>query len=1185
MEITTELSQWLSDNNINYQELGFGMIKIQGFGTMIEAVQRSQEYATTLNTEQKVMCLSLQPKHLHRICNDEVDYVIYSFGGKYYYTPSTHIMDAELNPLKYVGEYNDEQIPDFGRGFLGVHGRYEMMNGTRDYKDWCKKAKFLKYSALGICEHHTLAGTLSFQSACKKAGLQSILGYSATIQDDNQHLFQVKLYAINDKGWRNLLQLNAIINVQEQEFILLDQLLKHNEGLVCVLTPNNHTDKQLVNLLVNSFEKAFYQFTTNEFLSPTTDKELLNNIKRYLDNFMSDIQPILISDAYCLDKNDTHIKKVLNKQGNVQFSNTTVNHYFRSIDEMFEEIAPLFNEDDYRLEDVFIAGLESIDWMLDNCKFNIDTKSLFLPKYEMTPQEIEKYGDTQTMFDDLIWEGLNDKFSEDLFSHFGDQFKDELVERIDKEKDVITRGGFIDYFLILWDIINWCKENNIQTGPGRGSAAGCLISYALGIVKIDPLRFDLIFERFLNESRIQSELPDIDIDFASDRRDDVIEYMKQRYGHDFVCRVGTYGTLQMRGVIKELSRAYGFEGEKFNMNFVTRLISEDNESWTPLFRDAVNEPLLKKFIIQNPKIVNDAQIALNSIKSSSMHACATIIVPKIKDENGEILNIYNQIPVRKDETGMLVSEWEGDIMADAGFLKEDILSTKQMAKIGKIFDLVKQRTGKQLDMEEIPLDDENVYNLFKQGLNQDVFHFGSTGLTTYLKQVKPENINELIASIALYRPGAMASNAHMDYVKLKKGELEPTYDFQLKGVTEDTYGLYIYQEQIMQAAQVLGDFTLAEADGVRKAMGKKIQEKMDGYKVQFVDKAVEKGCDRQEAERIWTKMEVFAGYGFNKSHAAAYSVIGYYCNWLKYYYPLEFWTVAFQFAKEEKIQDFVAEIKRLDQIEIVSPDINKSKLEFYSDQNTYKIYWNLSQIKYVGDAAADAIITERTNNGAFFSMEEFIDRIPSQAVNIRTIKYLVLAGCFDEMYNIKNPSSRLKIMKELYELKKTDLPQEYSDNVGIEHYWSIQQVEASKLSALDYHKLFQQTQFYPYISEYHTSEDCIENMLEGESKVVMVAGTLIDAQIRKTKKERREYAVIKIMQDQYPISIRVWPDQLNENIDGYLSERFKEIKPFVEENKKRLCIFRGIMKYNNFINGNEITLNDRVKGPIFEYFK
>lgn len=1174
--ISESLKWWLEDNLIQYKNLDNRRILIDG-KKMIEFIPDNN----VISTVDKGLCLTLSVNETNQILDGKVDYVIYEFGDDYFYTPASHIIDVQLEPLKYLGKADQSFIPknETNRAFLGVHGRYEAMSGTRDYSDWCEKAKFLGIQSLGICESQTLGGTLPFQLACKKKGIKPIIGYTCLYEyDGNRH--EIKLFAINDIGWQSLLRLNNKVNVDIEGFIQYKDLLKvlgKDNGLCAVICPGKHVTEKTINDIVSRCDKVFYQITSNEYMSGAKDLEILNSMKKYFDEYYSLIDPILISDAYCLDVRDVHIKTALSKTSKFNFSNATANHYFRSFDEVFVELEDLFNQDDDRLEKFFLAGVKNIGWIVENCKFEIETNKLFLPEYEMTEDQKQKFISNEDLFDHLIRKGIGVRYAPQMSR--STEFVKQVESRIKEEIRVIKKGGFVDYFLILWDIVNWCKTQNIQIGPGRGSAAGCVVSYALGIVKIDPFQFNLIFERFLNEARIESELPDIDLDFASDRRDNVIQYMRDRYGENYVCRVGTYGTLQMRGVIQELSRIHGVKGD-YNLNFITRLIEGDNEKWEPLFSDAAESTLLKQFIRDNPQLIHDAKLALNSVKSHAMHACATIIVPKLRKNDSE-LNLYNQIPIRKDDkAGVIVSEWEGDIMAEAGYLKEDILSTRQMAKIGHMIDSIQERTGERIDTETIKLDDPNVFHLFQQGRNQDVFHFGSKGLTAYLKEVQPEHIEELIASIALYRPGAMASNAHIDYIRLKSGKIEPKYDYMLESVTKDTYSLYAYQEQIMQAVQVLGGFTLSEADGVRKAMGKKIQSKMDGYKVQFIESAVSKGCDENEAAAIWNKMEVFAGYGFNKSHAAAYSVIGYYCNWFKYYYPIDFWTVALQFAKDDKIQDFVSEIKRSGMIEIVAPDINESDFEFRADFDLNKIYWNLGQISQVANVSSTAIIEERSANGKFFSIEEFTERVPSRSVNKRVIEHLILSGCFDSMYDVRKASDRFKIMKKYYDTRpKDDLPQVYLDNLSADHYWSIRQDEVSKISNLDYSTLIKKSNLAIYSSYYIDSESFNQD-LQDETKEAMIIGTISEIILRKTKKGD-EFAVIRLIQDEYQMQVRVWPSELS-NVKK--DARLNDLCHIIKEDIHALIMVRGLLSYSKYIKGNEMVVNPRLKGDLFQSF-
>ena len=1173
--ISDRLKDWLNDNEITYRSVKGDRIYIDGLGYAIEF----QTEGNIINSSWKTMALNIKVDDANKILDNNVDHVIYEWGGDMYYSPTSEIFDVKLKELKDIGEYQGYLPEDNASVFLGVHGRYEVMSGTRDYSDWCKKAKFYGYKHLGICESNTLAGTLPFQLDCKKNGINPIIGYTVSVQTESGGLFDMKFYPIDQKGWEVVLKVNKIINVDiEDPFITEQQLYdalseSGSNNICCILVPGEHITTPFIEKWKPLFEKTFFQITTNEYQSPKKDLEILKSMKRYLDKYSKHLDPILISDAYCIDNNDTHIKGIMAKQGKINYSFATKNHYLKSFEDMFIELEELFNEEDERMEDLFLDSIAGLEWVVENCKFQIETNKLFLPSYEMTKAEAKKYVNKETLFDDLIRVGVMEKYHEELNGKWGDQFHDDLWERIEVEYDIINRGGFIDYFLILYDIVKWCDEQKIEVGPGRGSAAGCVISYLLGIVKIDPLRFNLLFERFLNEGRIQSELPDIDIDFASDRRDEVIEYMRDRYGHDHVCRVGTYGTLKMKGVIQELSRIYGVNGD-YKIQVITKLIDDDNnDSWGAIFEEGMEKKTVKSFIKDNPQIIADAKLMLNSIKSTSVHACATIIVPKMKGKN-----IFNHFPVRKDsDTGELISEWEGDVLADAGFLKEDILSTRQMAKIGHIIDLIEKNHGKRINTEhDIPLDDDNVFKLFCDGRGQDVFQFHTKGLIAYMKEVQPENIEDLIAVNALYRPGAMKSDAHKDFVKLRRGEKEPEYDYMLQSVTERTQGLYIYQEQVMEAVRVLGGFSLTEADGVRKAMGKKIQSKMDGYKKQFLEAAVNKGCEFDEALKIWNKLEVFSGYGFNKSHAAAYSVIGYYCNWFKYYYPTEFWTVAFQFARDHEIEEFVAEVKRIGTIEIVPPDINKSSTEFRSEGD--KIYWNLEKIKYVGAQASTTIIEERDENGKFFDIEEFAERCGGSSVNIRTIQCLVLAGCFDEMYAVSKASDRYRVMRKYYDTRKEEMPEEYVNNKKADHYWSIKQHEISKLSHMDYTKLIKTSEMKPYIREYVTSEEFSYNMDEYESKKAMIVGTVSEVKIKKTKK-KKEFAVVKMIQDEFQMGFRMWESEL-------LSEdpRLQELIKMVRNDEKPLIIVRGDMSYNDFTKSNEITIRSSTKGKIFESF-
>ena len=1124
----------------------------------------------TLSIKDKQLELDLDKETIHQVIKQEIHYFLYEFGGKLYMTPSSNVIDLKLTPFRING-----YEPFTSTSHLGIHGRYEIMNGTRDYPDWCARAKELGYNALGLAELHTLGGTLAFQLACDKAEIKPIIGMSIMVEATSTR-YKVNMYAQSEKAWKSLLRVNKHINVDNEG--LIDEksflALMNDSDLIIAIEPHKGFNKVKMNKFKDSCE-TYYKINTNEHYSSSREKEVLDNMQLYLNNHQDILDPILINDSYVIDKQDTEIKETLNKGGQSNFGNQTKNHYFRSIDESFLELAELFNEDDDRLMELFSKCLTSLE-RFDQIDWKIATDKMYLPVYEMTDEESDHHDTNRDLFLHLLEEGAY------KVDHHDQQV---IKDRIAEELDIIERGGFIDYFLILWDIINWSEEQKIQVGPARGSSAGSLCCYLLGITKIDPIEYDLLFVRFLNEGRLGTpiklpdgstkyvggELPDIDTDFASDRRDEVLDYMKNRYGYDYFCQVGTYGALQVRGVIKELARHYGVRGN-YIINVVTKFISPKTTTWEGIFKDAITSKLLREFIQDNPRIINGAKIALNSIKSTGIHACATILVPKLEGING----IYDLIPVTK-VGDVLVSQWEGGFLDKVGFLKEDILSTKQMSKIGSIIDLIEENSGVRIDTRTIPTKDEDVFQLFREGRCQDVFQFGTTGLTAYMKHMQPTDIEDLIAATALYRPGPMASDAHNDYVRLKQGEIEPEYHYMLEEVTKKTFSLIIYQEQIIKAAQVLGGMTPLEAEGVRKATGKKDLKKMISLGGQFKEGAINNGCSKEEVDILWDKIVAFSGYSFNRSHAASYSLIGYWCNWFKLHHPLEFWTVAFQFIKDEDVADYVAEIRRVGKISIENPDINKSGLDFYSSVEEQKIYWNLSQIKFVGAKAAEDIITERTENGDYYDIEEFVERTGS-AVNRRVVENLIMSGAFDKMYLVDKPSDRFRIMQKYYATrKKEEFPQQYVDNCVVDYYWSIKQQEISKLSDINYLKLIKSSNMRKSLPQYVDSEEYNQHDISNK-KVALICGMVTDIQSKKTKRGD-PYAVITIQQDEYTMHVRAWKEALDHS-----DPRLESFAQMVEEQKRPLCIFRGYLAYNDFTKTNELTMNTRLDKNIFEIF-
>lgn len=1069
---------------------------------------------------------------------------VYSFGGVWYW--SSTVDKPEMNELKYIGK-STSTVPT--NSFLGVHGAYEILNGSRLYADWVKKAKFLGVKYLGICEKNTLAGALKFQMACLKEGITPIIGATYTVFNQEKDIkYDVKCYVKDRKGWENILLINKDVLVVNDKFINEDRFIELTNGLVVILCPqsSNFEDTEAIR---ESVEDLYYQLDTVEFRDASSDNRYLKNLKKF---FNSNIPPISVRDAYYLDKEHYRIKEKLNLISGV-FEKTSNNQYFKDNEDYFSELCSLFGKGDDRLIDVYSRAVGNEDKVSKSCGFVIETGSRHLPNYEMTKEERERFKTNEDLFWHLIDKGLREKTPKGKFN--------EYLERVGKEVEIIKFGGVLDYFLILWDIINWADRNGIMHGVGRGSGGGSLVAYLLGLVEIDPMEFGLLFERFLTKERAEKSLPDLDTDFPGDKRDEVKRYMEERYGVNQVCSVGTYTTLQLKAAIKDLTRQ---ENADFSeVNYVTTVLDLDNGSLKELFQNAVKKKRIKKFVQDHSESVNDVALILGQPKSQSIHACATLIVPREKD-------IFRWIPVKKMKLGdgedVLVSEWEGGELESAGFLKEDILGIRQLSKITDILELIKENTGESINVYRLPLDDKKVYKYFSNGWNGDTFHFGSKGLTEYCKDVLPESIGDLIAAISLYRPGAMENNFHNEYVLRKSGQRESVSYVGAESILKETYGIFTYQEQILKMCQVLGGIPAEDSDTVRKALGKKKLDILEKFGGLFVENYCNNfGVEKKYAKKVWSDMEKASSYLFNKSHAAAYTITGYITQWLKVHYPLEFWTVAFNYAKETDIAPYIAEINLTGDIRILPPDINKSETKIKTDFGTRTIYWALSSIKQVGETATNQIMEDREDNGQYFSFSEFVDRhnFKGSKVNKRTIENLVFSGCFDDIENIQRPIERLRLFNEYREKVKQKI-EECKDVVGTDKvkfdwWWSLQQKKLSGIAFFDYKEMvimYKDSDEYPYIAPSSFSSERASR----EREKVTVAGYITEFEERESKKGK--FAKLTLDNNYEFIHIMIWPDQ------------YEEIEDYIQECEKKIMLINGTVNFDNFNKRNILQTND-----------
>jgi DNA polymerase-3 subunit alpha len=669
----------------------------------------------------------------------------------------------------------------------------------------------------------------------------------------------------------------------------------------------------------------------------------------------------------------------------------------------------------------------------------------------------------------------------------------------------------------------------------------------------------------------------IDSDFEGMRRDEVKAYMEDRFGKNHVCSVGTYGNLKLKMAFTDLSRLQSIPIQEVKL--MTSILGDgekEGTDWKEIFYLASTSDKLKSFIKRYPDIINDSKLCLMQPRSSSIHACATIITPDSKD-------IFRWFPVKKETNkngeSVLVSEWEGIQLDSTGFLKEDILGILQLDKIANMIKLVHENTGIKLDFRNIPLEDRKTYRYFHRGWNEDVFQFGTKGLKNYTREMKPDSIEELSAANALYRPGAMKSNAHNDYIAIKFGRKEVEYDYMLKDIMKETYGLYIYQEQSMLAAQVLAGFSLVEADILRKVIlvkGKKGQiEKKEEYRDKFLKGAVANGCPEYEADKIWSKMEAFSTYGFCKAHAVAYGITGYISQWFKANYPTEFWTTAFKFSSEKNHANYISEINQSGDIKIMSADINRSKEDVYTDFKTQTIYWPLISIKQCGEKAASQLMEDRGKNGQYFSLEEFLDRsrFKGNKLTKQVVENLIMSGAFDEIESINLPRNRYNLILKYRKINKVKVDKEKDifelnrHNINEDWWWTLQQKRLSGIAFFDYKDILDR-----YLEAEVVSIPIEDFQMESNAdirKKVKICGYLTECEERNSKKGK--WARLLVECNYTFVYVTIW------------SEQYKEISKLnIIDKEKSLILISGQIVYDSFKKENILQATEDTEIMILE---
>ncbi|UXQ88847.1 DNA polymerase III alpha subunit [Tenacibaculum phage Larrie] len=654
---------------------------------------------------------------------------------------------------------------------------------------------------------------------------------------------------------------------------------------------------------------------------------------------------------------------------------------------------------------------------------------------------------------------------------------------------------------------------------------------------------------------VNGTLPDIDSDFAGTDRADVKRYMEERFGIENVCSVGTFTTMKPKSILKDLSRIFSIDYTEANL--ISSIISQKDETMMDLINRSLEEPKLAGFFRRNSDIFYLMKPLLNQPKTQSIHACAMIVFP-------EVMPAVEWCPMRT-QGGLLVSEWQGGEMDDAGFLKDDILGVRQLTKFGKILELIDKNGKVKPDIYNIPLDDREVYRYFSNGWNSDVFQFGSSGLTSYTKALKPFDINDLILSVAIYRPGAMENGYHERYIKCKNEGLPPEYLWGTEDISKETFGMLIYQEQVMAVFQKLGGLSMKEADDVRRAMGKKKLEVLLPWKERVKQGFFERNATEEQFNTVWDAVLEFAKYGFNKSHSAAYAITGYISQWLKVHYPIEFWTVALDLAKETEVPLFLSEIMQTGAIELSSVDINGSSISMESNQKEQVIYWGIGAVKGTGEETAEQIVKEREENGEYKSFSDFYHRhlFKGSKVKKQIIEGLIAAGAFDKLYGFKNNERKrfsLITRYRTYAKKKISNPARdiYTiGDVGFDWWWKKREKELTGLVFINFEEVAetlgigQNIKFCSQL-EFNTPQyRPIQRTFGGYVNEVKIG-----------RSSRGRYARITVENNYKIFKVLVWSEEYN----TFESEISKAEGSFI--------IFSGDLRYDEkYSKSNQFTLN------------
>ena len=871
---------------------------------------------------------------------------------------------------------------------LHTHSEYSLLDGSIKVENIVRKAKDLDMPAVALTDHGNMFGAVKFYRTARAAGIHPVLGFEAYVargsrldrqkrKGEQSRIDHLILLAQSNQGYQNLIRLSSLAYLEGFYYkprIDFELLEANHDGLICLSSCLHGIVPQAV--LNSGLDEArskaerlrdifgagnFYLEIQNHGLEEEDRvTEALVEISR-----STGIPLVASNDVHYLNQGDDEAHEVLlclqtstGMEDPRRFRFQSKELYFKTEAEM-RELFPELPE-----------AIENSAVIAERCNVELDEDKFLLPEFPLP----EGYESSSVFLRNLAYEGAKERFGE---------ITDEVRERLDYELDVIDRMNFPGYFLIVGDIVSHAKKMGIPVGPGRGSAAGSLVTYVLGITDLNPLEYGLLFERMLNPQRVS--MPDIDIDFCFERRDEVIKYVINRYSKDNVCQIITFGTMAARGVVRDVGRVL-----KISYNETDRIAKLIPAVTGTTLQEALdNVPELKQLIESNEiyrRLIKLSLVLEGITRHASIHAAGLVIAPT---------PLINHVPLFRSNKGEITTQYDMKNVEAVGLLKIDVLGLRTLTVIDKAIKMVAENHGQRIEVEKIPTDCDKTFDLLRQGGTIGVFQLESSGMRELLKNLKPTSFHDIVAVNALYRPGPLGSDMLSNFCDCKHGKQEISYVHPLlEPILKETYGVILYQEQVMQIASRLAGFSLGEADLLRKAMGKKNLDFMAKQRKKFIEGAKQKDISKQVADKIFNQMEKFALYGFNKSHSAAYALISVRTAYLKAHYPAEFMAANLTSERDDsdRILILLDDCRSLG-IELVPPDINVCGVDFQAREG--KIFYGLSAIKNVGAGAVQHIVTEREQNGPFESLLDLCSRGSSRVVNRRVFESLIQSGALD----------------------------------------------------------------------------------------------------------------------------------------------------------------------------------------------